>query len=173
MLDILTYPDPQLTKRSEPVTEFGQDLADFIHEMTETMLKTRGIGLAAPQVGRLERVIVVSGGEDVLALVNPEIIWREDKTCSYSEGCLSVPGVYAEVDRSSKIIVKAQTFEGEELKIPAEGLFGVCIQHEIDHLDGKLFIDHLSRMKREMLARKTKKYQKRHSPRRYSQVPTT
>lgn len=166
LLEILKYPDPFLSKRAEPVEEVTEEIQRLIDDMTDTMYHARGIGLAAVQVGVGKRVIVIdipSGddeervkGKNLLALINPEIRSSEGST-KFEEGCLSVPGVTADVIRADKVTVTALDRKGDPVKIDAEGLLAIALQHEIDHLDGTLFIDRLSRLKRDLIKRKLKK----------------
>ena len=156
-LPILKFPDPRLRRISEPVTVFDKELADLAEDMRETMILAPGVGLAAPQVDRLIRMIVCDWadegeefGQHVITLVNPRITRREGKQC-FDEGCLSVKELTASVNRAEMVEVEAQTTSGEAVTISAEGRKAVILQHEIDHLDGILFIDHLSRLKREIL----------------------
>lgn len=163
-LEILTYPNPLLREVSEPVTEFGPELKKLIDDMLETMYDANGIGLAAAQVGKLIQLLVIdtrprdleSQREDdddqtelerkirqPLILINPEIIKGEGKT-TFDEGCLSVPSFFETVERFEKIEVRAFDSEGKEFRFETDGLLAICIQHEMDHLDGTLFIDHIS-----------------------------
>ena len=164
---ILTYPDPFLKTKAKPVAAVDDDVRMLIDDMVETMRSARGIGLAATQVGDKRRVIVLDvpeedDGEEEgerrihLTLVNPEIISSEGDT-KFEEGCLSVPGFTADVKRAATINVKALDREGKQVEFTAHDLLSIAIQHEIDHLDGILFIDRLSRLKRELLKRKIKK----------------
>ena len=147
---ILTWPDERLRDVAEPVVQWNAALAEFIEDLFETMYDDNGIGLAATQVGVARRVIVVDCGMDApepMALVNPEIEVFEGET-TFAEGCLSVPGLRAEVDRSEKITVRYQDLRGHSKTLIASGLLAICIQHEIDHLDGKLYFDHLPEFER-------------------------
>ncbi len=156
---VATYPDPVLREKCEKVTAFDQDLVDLVEDMKETMYKDIGIGLAAPQVSVKKRIVVIDTSEDgskPVALINPEIIEKSGEIRS-DEGCLSIPGFRDSVTRSRKILVRAQDEYGKEFEIEAEELLSCCLQHEIDHLDGILFIDHLSRIKKEMFKRWLKK----------------
>lgn len=158
-MPIHTYPDPVLKQPAAEVTDFGKDLAKLAEDMAETMYQGEGIGLAAPQVGVLKRLIVVDVSPDRqhrLVLVNPKIVSAEGRI-TYEEGCLSVPDYRDTVERSREIIVQACDVSGKEFELQADGLLGVCIQHEIDHLDGILFVDRLSRLKREFFKRWHKK----------------
>ncbi len=157
------YPDPVLKKVATAVTEFDDSLRQLAHDMAETMYAAPGIGLAAPQVGISKRLTVIdcsSRDEEaqLLIMVNPEILEREGECCE-EEGCLSVPEYYAKVNRSSRIRVRFQDLDEKTHLIEAEGLTAVACQHEIDHLDGILFVDHLSPLKRSMFRKKWKKIQ--------------
>lgn len=165
ILPILTAPDPRLRKKCEPVKNFDTRLKQLVDDMLETMYDAPGIGLAAPQIGVCERLLVldVSDGDSEkspMCLVNPEIVWKSEETCPYKEGCLSVPEQYSEVVRPAKIKVQYQDVTGAAHALDADGLLATCIQHEIDHLDGVLFVDHLSRIKRDMILRKVAKLKK-------------
>lgn len=164
ILGILTYPDPRLHQRSTPVEHVGEEITQLIDDMAETMYQAPGIGLAAPQVNVHKRVIVVDISEtrDALhVLINPEIASREGEQ-EYEEGCLSVPGVYAPVTRAASVSVRALGRDGQAFEMQAEGLLAVCVQHEIDHLDGKVFVEYLSRLKQERIRKKLQK-QSRHT----------
>ncbi|MGH7819298.1 MAG: peptide deformylase [Candidatus Binatia bacterium] len=166
---IYKYPEPILKKHAAPVKNIDGRLAQFLDDMAETMYAAPGVGLAAPQVGLSERVIVVDcdseedkkegRGRGLLKLVNPEII-EADGAIVWEEGCLSVVDFTAEVNRAARVLLRAFTPDEKEVRIEAEGLLAVALQHEIDHLDGKLFIDRLSRLKRDLYKRKIKKMQK-------------
>ena len=155
-LPIRIYPDPVLRVPGEEVETFDASLKTFLDSMAETMYAANGVGLAAPQVGVSKRITVIDvGPEDAperIDLVNPRIIRREGKT-SFEEGCLSIPGYRDTVSRSTRVIVEAKNATGELFEIDADGLKAICLQHEIDHLDGVLFVDHLSRLKREIFKR--------------------
>ncbi|GJL80735.1 MAG: peptide deformylase [marine bacterium B5-7] len=156
LLDILVYPDPRLRRKAVPVTEFDDDLRTFANDMAETMYAAPGIGLAAIQVNDRRRVIVVDVSEnhdDLQILVNPEII-SSDGSAEYEEGCLSVPGVFAPVSRAEQIRVKGCDVDGSPVEFDADGLLAICIQHEIDHLNGKVFVDYLSRLKQDRIRKK-------------------
>jgi peptide deformylase len=145
----LTYYGSEiLTQKAKPVSEFGHKLQTFVDEMFDVLGESRGIGLAAPQVGVSKQIIVVdlSSFDDGprIALINPEIVWKSDETCTYDEGCLSVPGIYSDVIRPAKIKVKGYTIDGKHISFDADGVFARVLQHEIDHLNGKLFIEYLS-----------------------------
>ncbi len=155
---ILIYPDPELKKKSLPVTVINEKTREIVSDMVETMYDAPGVGLAAPQIGIHQRIIVidVSGKEETRELiiaVNPEIVHSEGESYE-EEGCLSVPRYAANVRRHDKVVVKALNLEGEEITYKADGLLAIAFQHEIDHLDGILFIDHLSNLKKEMFQKK-------------------
>lgn len=164
ILSILHFPDPRLRTRSQSVTTVDTTIRVLIKDMFETMYQAPGIGLAAPQVNIFKRVIVVDISEDAsapLALINPEIIELRGSE-EMDEGCLSVPGIYEPVERAQWIKIRALDREGNPFEMEANGLEAVCIQHEIDHLDGKLFVDYLSEMKRQRIRKKLEK-QRRHN----------
>src|SRR6185312_6606226 len=150
ILPIRILGDPVLREETRPVEVFTPELQQLIDDMFETMHAARGVGLAAPQVGRLERVNVVEVREQRYVLVNPEIVEREG-TIKWEEGCLSIPEMYGDVNRSARVVVEALDREGRPFTVEGTELLGVCLQHEIDHLHGKLFIDHLSLLKRKKL----------------------
>ena len=165
LLPVLKYPDTRLRIRAEPVTEVSAEIQVLITDMLETMYDAPGIGLAATQVDVHKRVLVIDISEDrdqPLCLINPEILSAEGDV-SYEEGCLSVPGVFEEVRRSEHIKVKALDETGKLAELNAEGLLAICIQHEMDHLEGKLFVDYLSDLKRDRLKKKLTKTAKRGS----------
>lgn len=158
-LNILEIPDPRLRTVAKPVETVDDETRQLVRDMQETMYAAHGIGLAATQVDVHQRLLVldVSEGQDQpRCYINPEIIQREG-TQVCEEGCLSVPGVYAKVERAESIRVRAMDEDGETFEEDAEGLLAVCIQHEIDHLDGKIFVDHLSQLKRRMVLKKLEK----------------
>ncbi|GGD17163.1 peptide deformylase [Aquisalinus flavus] len=162
---ILTAPDPRLREVSKPVERVDDALRALMDDMLETMYDAPGIGLAAIQVGVPKRVIVMDlAGEDEAPqpryFVNPEILNPSEDTKPYEEGCLSVPDYYDEVERPAQCTVKYLDYDGNEQILEAEGLLAVCIQHEMDHLEGVLFIDHLSRLKRERILKKLRKEQR-------------
>lgn len=155
---ILLYPDPELKKKSVPVTVINEKTVELVRDMRETMYDAPGVGLAAPQIGVHQRIIVidVSGKDEkpeFIAAINPEIIHSEGESYE-EEGCLSVPGYAANVRRHARVVVKALDLEGEEVTHRAEDLLAIAFQHEIDHLDGILFIDHLSNLKKEIFQKK-------------------
>ena len=159
ILKILTYPDPVLKQVAEPVEAFNSSLKKLISDMTDTMYEANGIGLAAPQVRVAKRVIVLDLSEErdkPMHLINPEIIWREGSEPS-EEGCLSIPGFRDTISRNAKVKVRAQDSLGQIFELQADNLFAFCLQHEIDHLDGILFIDRLSRLKKELFLKWFKK----------------
>ena len=156
LLPILHYPDPKLKKRAEPVTEVDESIRRLAADMAETMYAAPGIGLAATQVDVHKRVIVIDVTEDrsgLTVLINPEIL-EKDGECVSEEGCLSVPGIYDKVTRAERVKVRALNLEGETVEFEAEGLLAVCIQHEIDHLDGKVFVEYLSPLKQSRIKAK-------------------
>ena len=162
LLDILTVPNPVLKQVSTPVERVDDDLRRLMDDMLETMYAAPGIGLAAIQVGVPKQVIVMDlarQGEPPQPryFVNPQILWSSEDTAPYEEGCLSVPEVYDEVDRPARVKLRYLDYHGQEVTEDAEGLFAVCIQHEMDHLKGVLFIDHLSRLKRERAVARVRK----------------
>ena len=160
--EILVVPNPVLKQVSQPVDKVDDELRALMDDMLETMYDAPGIGLAAIQIGVAKRVIVMdlAGPDEEKApryFVNPEILWSSEDTAPYEEGCLSIPEVYDEVQRPAQVKLKYLNYQGEEVIEDAEGLFAVCIQHEMDHLEGVLFIDHLSRLKRDRAVAKVKK----------------
>jgi len=160
--EILVVPDPRLKLVSETVDKVDDDLRALMDDMLETMYDAPGIGLAAIQVGVPKRVIVMDLGRDEndrqpRYFVNPEILWRSEETAPYEEGCLSIPEIYDEVERPAKVKLRYLNYQGEQIEEDAEGVFAVCIQHEMDHLQGVLFIDYLSRLKRTRAVAKVKK----------------
>ena len=162
---ILTAPDPRLKKKSLPVAEVDADVRQLMDDMLETMYAAPGIGLAAPQVDELKRVIVLHiDREDTkvgpLFMANPEIVEASDEDVTYEEGCLSVPEHYSDVVRPAKVTVRYLDRDGQQQELACEGLLATCVQHEIDHLDGILFIDHISALKRNMILRKLLKARK-------------
>ncbi|NIZ09670.1 peptide deformylase [Pseudooceanicola sp. HF7] len=160
---ILIHPDPRLKKVATPVADLSDELRVLADDMLETMYDAPGIGLAAPQVGILQRAVVLDcvreEGEAPRPLImfNPEIIAASDDTKVYEEGCLSIPEQYAEVTRPAEVTARWIDRDGREQQDTFDGLWAVCVQHEIDHLDGKLFIDYLKPMKRQMITRKSQK----------------
>ena len=162
-LPILEYPDPRLRIRAEPVTKFDTELKTLVADLFDTMYSAPGIGLAATQVNVHKRLLVCDVGVDSkqpYCLINPEII-RAEGQINAEEGCLSVPEFYDYIDRAAVIRVRAFDPDGKPFELDAEGMLAVCIQHEMDHLDGKLFVDYLSELKRERLKKKASKKAKR------------
>jgi peptide deformylase len=162
LLPILEYPDPRLKKVAAPVADFGPDIARLVRDMAETMYAAPGIGLAATQVDVHKRVIVIDISEardELRVLVNPEILSAEGEA-ECEEGCLSVPGYYDKVTRAAQIRFRALDERGQAYEMEAEGLLAVCVQHEMDHLVGRVFVDHLSPLKRARLAARMKKKQR-------------
>jgi len=172
---IVIYPDERLKVRCSPIPNVTEEIQQLLEDMAETMYDAPGIGLAAPQIGELLRVVVIDVGNDsevegdpeeqkkgrnLLKLVNPEIIARSGKT-EYEEGCLSIPDVREWVKRSAEVTVQALDENGKKIRIEADGLLAICLQHEIDHIDGILFIDHLSTLKRQLLNRQLQTFKKR------------
>jgi len=149
ILDILRYPDPRLYTIAQPVEKVDDSVRRLVRDMAETMYAAPGIGLAATQVDVHKRVIVIDvsdARDQLVVLINPEIVWREgEKECE--EGCLSVPGVYDIVKRAERVGVRALDADGRQFELAAEGMLAVCVQHEIDHLEGKVFVEYLSRLK--------------------------
>ncbi len=165
ILEILTAPDPVLKKKAEPVTEVTDEIRTLLDDMSDTMYDAPGIGLAAPQVGVLKRVIVIDVHDEdeepkLYKMINPEVIWESEVHGTYEEGCLSVPQSYSEVERPAQVKVKYLDENGDEHEIEADGMLATCVQHEIDHLNGTLFIDHISRIKRSIIIRKLQKLKK-------------
>lgn len=159
ILDVLRFPDERLRTVAKPIAEVNAEVKQLIADMFETMRDEQGIGLAATQVDRHVRLVVMDVSEEQnepRVFINPEIIAKEGSTIS-EEGCLSVPGNYAKVDRAEKVTVKALDGEGEPFELEADGLLAICIQHELDHLDGKLFVDYLSPLKRQRIRKKLEK----------------
>ena len=160
--EILTVPDPRLKRVSQPVDKVDDALRGLMDDMLETMYAAPGIGLAAIQVGEPVRVIVMDLAREgdppaPRYFVNPEVLWTSDETAPYEEGCLSVPEVFDEVERPAKVRLRYLDYQGQVVEEDGEGLFAVCFQHEMDHLQGVLFIDHLSRLKRDRAVAKVKK----------------
>lgn len=161
-LDILTFPDPRLRKKALPVGQVDDDIRRLVDDMLETMYAAPGIGLAANQVNVQKRVVVMDLSENhdtPLCLINPRIVHQEGKE-QMDEGCLSVPGFFESVTRAERVRVEALDRNGDPITIEADGLLAVCIQHELDHLDGKLFVDHISMLKRQRIRRKLEKEQR-------------
>lgn len=160
LLSILRYPDPRLHNIASPVTTFDERLKKLVADMAETMYDAPGIGLAATQVDVHEQVIVIDVSEtrdQLQVLINPEIIWSSDDRQVYEEGCLSVPGIYDGVERPSRVRVRSLDAEGRSREFDADGLLAVCVQHEMDHLKGKVFVEYLSLLKRNRIKTKLQK----------------
>ncbi len=163
---IITIPDPQLRLLSKPVASIGKDVLALADDMLETMYEAPGIGLAAIQIGVPERVVVIDLArkeepKNPMVFINPEIIGRGEEMNVYEEGCLSIPEYYEEVTRPATVKVRYLDRAGKTQEIDADGLLATCLQHEIDHLDGRLFIDHLSKLKRDRVMKKFTKLAKR------------
>ncbi len=159
---VLHYPDPRLRQHAAPEDRFDEALRQLVEDLFETMYASQGIGLAASQVNVHRRVVVIdvsADQTDPICLINPEIVRREGLE-EREEGCLSVPSVYEIVERAERITVHAQDVSGREFSRTADGLLAVCIQHEVDHLEGRLFIDYLSRLKRDRIQKKLEKSQR-------------
>ena len=161
VLEILKYPNPNLKKKSQPVKIIDPSLRQLVQNMVETLYAAPGVGLAAPQVGYLLRLVVidvtpVNQPKNLMVLINPEIISSEGE-CTWEEGCLSVPDFNEEVKRKKKVVVRCQNLEGETVEVEGNDLLSIVLQHEIDHLDGILFVDHLSQLKRDLYKRQLKK----------------
>ncbi|WP_455366683.1 peptide deformylase [Kaarinaea lacus] len=159
ILNILHYPDPRLRKKALPVENVDSDIKQLVDDMFETMYQAPGIGLAATQADVQKRIIVIDVSEDKsnpLCFINPEIIDAGGEE-EMEEGCLSVPGIYEKVSRADHIKVRALNREGQSFEMDADGLLSVCIQHEMDHLEGKLFVDYLSELKRQRIRKKLEK----------------
>lgn len=157
LLNILRYPDPRLHKVAKPIQVFDDRLKRLAADMAETMYEAPGIGLAATQVDVHEQLIVIDTSEnrtDLRVFINPEIIWASPEKLIYDEGCLSVPGIYDGVERHAEIKVRALDAEGKTFELHADGLLAICIQHEMDHLKGKVFVEYLSPLKRNRIKTK-------------------
>ncbi len=160
---ILLHPDPRLKKAATPVASVSDELRRLADDMLETMYDAPGIGLAAPQVAVMDRMIVMDCAKDddatpePMVLINPEVVWTSDEKSVYDEGCLSIPEHYAEVERPAEVEVAWLGLDGKTQRERFDGLWATCVQHEIDHLDGKLFIDYLKPLKRQMITRKMQK----------------
>ena len=167
VLKLYEYPEPVLKKKAQKVEKVDAELQKLLDDMLETMYSSAGIGLAAPQIGVSKRIVVIDVEQEdddngvkqgnPLFLVNPEIIWRSDEKVCGEEGCLSVPKQRAEVERFAQVKVRYWDYDGKEQEILGDGLLAICLQHELDHLDGILYIDRISRLKRQMLLKKLDK----------------
>ncbi len=159
-LEIVSIPDPILRQKSLPVEHIDEETRRFMDEMLKTMYEAPGIGLAAIQVGEKRRIVTIDVAREdepksPIFLVNPEIVWSsEDERSTYEEGCLSIPDYYAEVERPAKVRVRYLDYEGKQQEREVEGLLATCVQHEVDHLNGVLFIDYLSKLKRDLVVKK-------------------
>lgn len=163
LLSILQYPDRRLHKVAKPVAQVDDRIRTLVRDMAETMYAAPGIGLAATQVDVHERVVVIDvseDGDDLHVLINPEILWKSDEQQVYEEGCLSVPGIYDEVQRSARIRVRALNEQGQAYEFDAEGLLAVCVQHELDHLMGKVFVEYLSPLKQNRIRTRLRKQER-------------
>ena len=159
ILEVLRFPDPRLRTVAKPVEKVDTKIKQFVADMFETMQEEKGIGLAATQVNTHKRIVVIDVSEEQnepLVFINPEITEKSGSTIS-EEGCLSVPNNYAKVERAEQVTVKALNIDGEEFSLEADGLLAICIQHELDHLVGKLFVDYLSPLKRQRIQKKLEK----------------
>lgn len=166
ILNILCYPDPRLREKGRPVERVDEAVRRLVDDMLETMYAAPGIGLAATQVGVAKRVVVIDVSENKdqpLTLINPEILERSGEE-EMEEGCLSVPGVYERVRRAERVKVRALDREGEPFELEADGLLAVCIQHEVDHLDGRLFVDYLSQLKQSRIRKRLEKQKRLGKP---------
>ncbi len=163
MRPILIHPDPRLRKVCEPVTKVTDEIRALADDMLQTMYDAPGVGLAAPQVGVMKRVLVMDCIKDPevaprpMVLLNPEVTWTSDETNTYEEGCLSIPEQYADVTRPAEVQVRWTDLDGKTQEEQFGGLWATCVQHEIDHLNGRLFIDHLGPLKRQMITRRMQK----------------
>ena len=161
--NILIHPDPRLKKVAAPVASVNDDLRRLADDMLETMYNAPGIGLAAPQIAVMSRMLVMDCAKEddatpePMVLINPEVVWQSDDRNVYEEGCLSIPEQYAEVERPTEVEVSWTDLDGKARRERFDGLWATCVQHEIDHLDGKLFIDYLKPLKRQMITRKMQK----------------
>ena len=163
-LSIIIHPDPRLKKVSTPIVEITDRIRQLSFDMLETMYQASGVGLAAPQVGITERLVVMDcsneGEKKDVILINPKIVWSSEDEVSFEEGCLSIPDIRENITRPKSVIVKFTGLDNEHREEVFEDLWAICIQHEIDHLDGKLVIDYLGPMKRSLITRKMKKLKK-------------
>ncbi len=160
LLNVLCYPDPRLHKVAKPVAQVDARIKKIVADMAETMYEAPGVGLAATQVDIHERIAVIDVSDEqneMMDVINPEIIWASAEKKSWREGCLSVPEFYDEVERPAEIRVKALDIDGKEFEVNADGLLAVCLQHELDHLQGKVFVEYLSILKRTRISQKMKK----------------
>lgn len=161
--EVLVYPDPLLKQKSKPVGKVDDAIRELVKDMTETMYAEEGVGLAAPQIGVLKRILVIDAsprqeGEKLRVFINPELVSADGRT-RYDEGCLSIPGETEEIERFDKVTVRALDEKGEPFEMVATGLLAIALQHEMDHLDGVLFVDRLSSLKRGLIRKRMLKYQ--------------
>ena len=173
-LEVLYFPDKRLRKIAKPVEKVDQGIKNIIDQMFFTMYEEKGIGLAATQVNIHKRIIVIDVSEnkdEKVCLINPEILLLSEETDSMEEGCLSVPGFYESVTRSKDVKVTTLNYNGEKIVLEADGLLSTCIQHEIDHLNGKLFVDHISTLKRDRIKKKITKLKKEGSLSSRKEIP--
>ncbi|MBU4610708.1 peptide deformylase [Achromobacter sp. GG226] len=162
-LPILHYPDARLFTKAKPVAAVDERIRTLVQDMAKTMYEAPGVGLAATQVDVHERVVVIDVSEaanELLVLINPEITWRSDERLVYEEGCLSVPGIYDKVERAERVRVKALDEHGKSREIEADGLLAICVQHELDHLDGKVFVEYLSPLKQSRIKTRLRKQER-------------
>ena len=160
LINVLCYPDPRLFKVAKPVAQVDARIKKIVTDMAETMYEAPGVGLAATQVDIHERIVVIDVSDDqnqLMVFINPELLWSSPEKKSWREGCLSVPEYYDEVDRPAVVRVKALDISGKEFEVEADGLLAVCLQHEMDHLQGKVFVEYLSMLKRNRISLKMKK----------------
>lgn len=160
ILPIVQFPNPVLEAVCQPVSEITNEIKTLASDMAETMYEAPGVGLAAPQVGKNIRLVVIDVSEkkdQLLTLINPEIIQTSEAVELGEEGCLSLPGIYEKVSRYAEVKVRFTDLEGQQHELQANGLLAICLQHELDHLDGKVFVDHLSRLKRDRACAKLRK----------------
>jgi peptide deformylase len=160
LLNVLCYPDPRLHKVAKPVAQVDERIKKIVADMADTMYGAPGVGLAATQVDIHERILVIDVSDDqnnLQVFINPEIVWASPEKKSWREGCLSVPEFYDEIERPAQVRVKALDVDGKEFEIDADGLLAVCLQHELDHLQGKVFVEYLSLLKRTRISQKLKK----------------
>jgi peptide deformylase len=163
LLPILRYPDPRLKKIAKPVLRFDERLSQVVADMAETMYAAPGVGLAATQVDLHEQIIVVDVSDthdDLHVLINPRIVEKSEQVCEAEEGCLSVPGIYDTVERPERVRVAAENERGETFEMEVEGMLAVCIQHEMDHLKGRVFVDYLSPLKQSRIKGKMRKLER-------------
>ncbi|MBV6633706.1 MAG: peptide deformylase [Alphaproteobacteria bacterium] len=174
LLPIVTVPDRRLRERCKPVADVTDEHRQQLENMLDTMYKAPGIGLAGPQVGIMERILVLDPADEgeepqPFKIINPEIVWASEAKSSFNEGCLSIPEQYAEIERPAKVAVKFLDEEGKSHEIECEGMLATIIQHEMDHLDGVLFVDYLSKLRKNMLIKKAQKYMKTHPSDEYAE----